>query len=87
VRTNCQPEIVIHLSPNGWEAYVPLAVGCYIGKMAIDVPWVRVLGTHGGGTLLDVRADANAGAARTGHIRFSDERVYLQITINQDAAR
>ncbi|OLC50392.1 MAG: hypothetical protein AUH43_05150 [Acidobacteria bacterium 13_1_40CM_65_14] len=87
VRTNCQPEIVIHLSPNAWEAYVPLAVGCYIGKMAIDVPWVRVLGTHGGGTLLDVRADANAGAARTGHIRFSDERVYLQITINQDAAR
>jgi carboxypeptidase family protein len=86
-RTNCQPATTITLSSNKWEGYVPLAVGCYPGQVAIDVPWVRIMGTHGGGTLLDVVVDANAGAARTGHIRFSDERVYLQITINQDASR
>ena len=58
--------------------------GCYVlTAMTIDVPWIRVPDTYGGGQYLNVFVDANPGAQRTGHITLSGNGVYMQITIVQ----
>src|SRR5262245_41218880 len=88
-RAGCQPAITLSVPATWRGGYVSIDQGCSIGQTAIDVPWIRVRGTSGGGRYLDVLADANTGAARTGHINLSesDGRVYTRITITQDAAR
>jgi len=85
-RASCRPTMTVPLPPNAWQNYLLLDDGCYPPAVsAIDVPWIQILGTHGGGKFLLVSVQANSGAARTGHITFSDEgKVYLQITFTQD---
>jgi hypothetical protein len=85
-RTSCAPQINLQLPPNQWEGYINVGTGCYFAeKTTIDVPWIEIRSTHGGGLFVDVAVQANTGAARTGHITFADGGVaYMQITISQD---
>ena len=60
--------------------------GCYFATgIAIDVPWIRVTDTHGGGLYLNYKVDANSGAARTGHVTMSGSGLYMEIAVNQSA--
>jgi hypothetical protein len=87
LHTNCPAAINYTVPAAGWRSYITLSAGCYFGHEEIDVPWIHIRGTHGGATFVDTEVDANSGAARTGHITYSDERVYTRITISQEAAR
>ena len=84
-RASCRSTMTVSPPASGWESYLLLDDGCYPpSASAIDVPWIQILGTQGGGKYLLVMVQANSGAARTGHITFSDEgKAYLQITFNQ----
>lgn len=82
---DCRPAIAVSVPPNGWEAYVDIGTGC-LGTANIDVPWILIRSTHGGGRLVDVFVMPNSGASRVGHITFSDSgRAYQVITFTQDA--
>jgi hypothetical protein len=85
-KASCAPQINMQLPPNQWEGYVNVGTGCYFAqKTTIDVSWIQIRSTHGGGVFVDVAVTANTGLARAGHITFADGGVtYMQITISQD---
>jgi hypothetical protein len=88
-RANCVPSRTIVLTPDAWEFYVDVGGGCYPGsRTSIDVPWIQLRSTHGGGQFLDLYITANTGAARAGHVTLADGSVVnSQITITQDAGQ
>jgi hypothetical protein len=83
---SCPPPITVNVpaSPLG-SAVVNVGASCYFRTTpTIDVPWLRIFGTNGGGTFLEVSVESNVGGApRTGHITFTGDGLYLQITFVQ----
>ncbi len=83
---SCPPPITVSV-PATVEggAVVNIGAGCYYNTAhTIDVPWLSIFGTNGGGTFLEVSIRSNVGGApRTGHITFTGDGLYLQITFIQ----
>jgi hypothetical protein len=88
-RANCAPSRTITLTPDAWEFYLDVGGSCYLGSTsAIDVPWIQLRSTHGGGQFLDLYVAANTGVARTGHLTLADGSVVnSRFTIAQDAGQ
>jgi hypothetical protein len=88
-RDACPPAATYNEGAESHEFLATRSFACAaggLGRVAIDVAWLRFLGTHGGTTMLDLVVDANPGAARTGHLTLSDgDRVYTTLTVIQAA--
>jgi hypothetical protein len=83
---SCPPPITVAVPAAGGGGEVfNVGASCYFNStIAIDVPWLRITGTNGGGTFLEVGINSNVGGApRTGHITFTGDGLSLQITIVQ----
>jgi hypothetical protein len=83
---SCPPPITVAVpADGGGGGVVNLGASCYFTTAyAIDVPWIRITGTNGGGTFLEFSVGSNVGGApRTGHITFTGDGLYTQITVNQ----
>jgi hypothetical protein len=84
---SCTASRTIDVAPDGWSGFfnsVDIGETCYFAtEIAIDVPWIRVRGTSGGGRYLTVNVDSNSGAPRTGHVTLSGTGLYLQLTFAQ----
>jgi hypothetical protein len=81
----CPAPITVAVPASGGEGFVNVGASCYFSTtIAIDVPWIRIFGTMGGGTYLEpVFASNSSGVPRTGHITLTGDGLYLQITVNQ----
>jgi hypothetical protein len=88
-RDGCQTSKTVSLTAATQEFLSDVGSECTLGvsgSTAIDVPWIRLVSTMGGGQFLFLHVDANPGAARTGHVTLLDGGVvYAQLTFNQSA--
>lgn len=81
----CSPPTTVTIPSSGGGALVNMGAGCVNATTkTIDVPWIHIGGTMGGGLLLEVSVDVNSGGApRTGHITFTGDHLFTQITFEQ----
>ena len=83
----CAPSLSLSVPAAGGDGLSYLGEGCYWATgFAVDVGWIHVTGTHGGGLYLEYRMEMNTGSSRTGHITMSGHGLDMQITINQSGA-
>lgn len=83
---SCPPPITLNVpADGGGGGVVNVGASCYFRTtQTIDVPWLHIFGTNGGGTFLEVSIGSNVGGApRTGHITFTGDGLQLQITFVQ----
>jgi hypothetical protein len=82
---SCPPPITVAVPVSGGGlGEEDIGAGCYFNTdHAIDVPWIHIFGTNGGGRFLEAGVEPNSGAPRTGHITFTGDGLYLQITFMQ----
>jgi hypothetical protein len=46
-------------------------------SLSFDVPWIRLVASHGNGSLLDFQIDGNAGPERVGHISVNGGQITI----------